>query len=502
MSVVPPNPETFSVKDAWKPLPESLWNQNTAAHYLRRFGFSATPVQVEEALWSDAASLTRTAIRRRNDFKPSRELEEFMATAHQRQIDIYRNVEDREERQRLQREFRQENYELLRQYCREWFVLARNPDYGQREKLVLFLQNVFVVQRSKVWDTGLLFQMQQTLREGLTGSYPDLCKAVNKEPAMIQYLDLHLNRRDRPNENFVREFFELFTLGEGNYTEEDVKEATRAFTDYRVRNRYQFFQDRRARDQGQKTVFDKTGNWHGDDIVDLTFQQPAARVFFVRQLVEHYLNPGGIPEEYVEELGRMWANRQYDLTYLFATFFQGQLFYHPAYRGTLVKSPVQFYIGLCQDLGLSVIPFPHRLMRTMDVMGQSFYNPPNVRGWLQGEHWINSNTINARRQLVTYLFGRIQRDRLNANELMELAQAEKQDEQPFQVNRKRLQPILDYSSEELADHFTTYFVSDRYRQSYQPSLIKILNETGDTARAEQIRTAVMALLQSPAYNLC
>jgi len=502
VKTVAPAPSTFPVEDAWKPLPESLWKKDTASHFLRRFGFAATPSTVEEALWSTPAKLTRQALSRRNEFAPSNELNKYERTAPERYRTIRREDFTEDQRRGLRTELRQENNELFRQFCRQWFVWARDPDHSPREKLLLFFQNIFVVQRSKVRETPLLFHFQQTLREGIPGNYPDLCKAVSREPAMIQYLDLHLNQKDNPNENFVREFFELFTLGEGNYTELDVKEATRAFTHYRIRNRYEFRLQNNARDQGQKTVFGQKGNWDGDDIVDLTFQQPAAREFLIKELIRYYLTTSRIPDEYVQELGRMWAQRNYDLLYLLETFFQGQLFYHPAYRGNLVKSPVQFYLGLCQDMRLDVMPFPSRLMRSMDAMGQSFYNPPNVRGWLYGENWINSTTINARRHLVSYLFGSMNRSRLNANELMELEEAESQGLGHFLVKNDRLEAILDLSSEQLAEHFTTYFVSEVFQQSYQSSLVEILDEPERRSRPQKIKTAVMALLQSPAYNLC
>jgi len=342
--------------------------------------------------------------------------------------------------------------------------------------------------------------MQNCLREGVAMEYPDLCKRVSREPAMIRYLNLDKNTARKPNENFARELFELFTLGEGNYTETDIKEAARAFTGYRARDRYEFHFQRKRHDSSLKTVFGETGTWDGDEVIDITFRQPAARTFLVRELIKFYLTDDEVPEPYIEALGEQWAAYNFDLRYLLETFFQSRLFFHPAYRGNLVKSPIQFYLGLCQNLRLDLVPFQGRLLKSMDVMGQSFYNPPNVRGWLYGEHWINSTTISARRQLVDYVFSPMNEERLNGNDQRDLKTARREGRARFLVTDERLSPLLNMEPGEIAEHLTTYFITPRFRSAYQPVLEAIV------AQPEQmeanIRNAVIALLQSPAYNLC
>ena len=185
-----------------------------------------------------------------------------------------------------------------------------------------------------------------------------------------------------------------YSHSEGNYTEEDIKEASRAFTGYRVRYLYEHYQLKRVQDKTEKTIFGETGNWDGDDVIDLTFKQPAEDTT-IRELIKFYLTEEAVDEAYIEALGEQWANHKFSLPYLTKTFFESRLFFHPAYRGNMVKSPVHFHIGLCQDLLLDVAPFQSRVLRGMATMGQAFYNPPNVRGWLYGEHWINSTTISA-----------------------------------------------------------------------------------------------------------
>ena len=494
-------PEIFSVEDAWKPLPNRSWNSEEAQHLLRRMGFSATPESVAAALRQSPEQCIREAFQAGEPLEKSDALLEFESALPQRYRDIGAE-EDREAKQEARRELRREDEVLFREFAMDWFYHARRPENSVREKFVLFLQDIFVVARTTIRETAVLFNLQETLRAGIDGSYPDLCKQVSREPAMVRYLNLDKNTARKPNENFARELFELFTLGEGNYTEQDIKEASRAFTGYRVRNRNEFFYQKRLHDSGDKTVFGATGDWEGDDIINLSFQQKAARSFLIRELIDFYLSNQSVPEPYIEALGDQWADSGFQLSFLIETFFQSRLFFHPAYRGNFVKSPIHFYIGLCQDLRLDIAPFDSRILRSMRVMGQSFYDPPNVRGWLYGEHWINSTTISGRRQLVDYLFAPLREKRLNGNESRALEEAREAGRDEFLVTDERLQQALGRDAEALAEHFTTYFITAPSRTTYQPALQKIIGDTEQPNAVKRIRHAMIALLQSPAYNLC
>jgi uncharacterized protein (DUF1800 family) len=502
MSQPAPTPETFAVADAWKPLPGSHWSIEEAQHLLRRMGFSATPEAVTRALRQSPKQCVQAAFTPGAVLPKSEALAKFEESVHQRYQHIYKEVEDIEERRKLSGEIRREDTQLFQDFAMDWFYYARDPENSAREKFVLFLQDVFVVERAKVKETYALYNLQQTLRAGCTGKYPDLCKQISKEPAMLRYLDLVKNTARKPNENFARELFELFTLGEGNYSEADIKEAARAFTGYRIKNRTEFQFQKKLHDATPKTVFGEKGNWDGDDVIDLTFKQPAAKTFLIRELIKFYLTETSVPEAYIEALGEQWAQRGYSLADLTETFFQSRLFFHPAYRGNMVKSPIHFYIGLCQDLRLDIAPFDSRVLRSMTVMGQSFYNPPDVRGWLYGEHWINSTTISGRRQLVDYLFTKLNEKKLNANEQRDLERAREAGRGEFLVTNERLKQVQGRSADDLATHFTTYFITAPSRATYRNTLEAIIGDTEAEGATQRIRNAMIALLQSPAYNLC
>jgi len=502
MSTAPPTPGTFSVEDAWKPLPGGFWQIETAQHFLRRVGFSATPEAVEAALRTSPKAYLAKAFTPGAVLPESEKLKEFTATIAERQRHIYKEVEDEEEKRKLRREIQQEENKLFRSFAMDWFYYARQPENSAHEKFVVFLQDVFVVEQVKVKDPAQLYSMQQTLRDGAHLNYPELCKNVSRQPAMVRYLDLAQNTAKKPNENFARELFELFTLGEGNYTEDDIKEAARAFTGYRLKNRNEFFLAKKIHDKTKKTVFGETGNWDGDDIIDITFRQPAAKTYLIRELIKFYLTEETVDEAYIEALGEQWADHGYSLSYLVETFFQSRLFFHPSFRGNMVKSPIHFYLGLCQDLRLDVAPFQGRVIRSMATMGQSFNNPPNVRGWLYGEHWINSTTISARRQLVDYLFATLNEKKLNGNDQRDLEAARKAGRGNFLVTNERLKQVLGTSPDDLAEHFTTYFITAPSRATYLETLQSIIGDTQAEGANKRVRYAIIALLQSPAYNLC
>ena len=267
----------------------------------------------------------------------------------------------------------------------------------------MFLQDVLVVGLPKTRNPYWLYLHQSLLRENINSNFDTLCKAVSRSPAMIKYLDLQQNRKGHPNENFARELFELFILGEGNYTEKDIKEAARAFTGYKIRNN-EFFFNRRQFDDGSKIVFNRKGQWNGDDVIDLALDQSAARTFLPNEFLHFYLSTDvTLEDSYLKSLGNIWRRNHFNLSSLIKTVFKSRIFFHSQFRGNLIKSPTHFYFGLLQDLNLDVAPFPTFTLNALRNMGQPFFAPPNVRGWVGGENWINASTLAARRQFIERL---------------------------------------------------------------------------------------------------
>ena len=345
MSYAKPTPQTFSVEDAWKPLPMNFWRIDTAQHLLRRMGFSSTPRAVKSALRKSPKHSIKQAFQVDDLMPKSEALAEFESTIHTRYREIYGGDYDSDQKRKMSNKLRREDEELFREYAMDWFVYARNPKHSAREKFVLFLQDIFVVERPTVKESYALFNLQQTIRKGTTIDYPKLCKQVSKDPAMVRYLDLNKNTTRKPNENFARELFELFILGEGNYTEADIKEASRAFTGYRIKDRTDFFFQRNLHDKGVKTVFNEQGNWNGDEVIDITFRQPAAKTFLIRELIKFYLTEDTVPETYIEALGERWADNNFNLGYLLETFSKAASSFTRLIEETLLKALFIFILA-------------------------------------------------------------------------------------------------------------------------------------------------------------
>ncbi|WOO40017.1 DUF1800 domain-containing protein [Rubellicoccus peritrichatus] len=492
------NPNDLTPRQAWMPLSQSAWTEENARHLLRRIGFSAMPNEVENAMKRGLPMTVEHYFGKTHPFEIPYRLQRLVAEAPKIQQKI-RKSKDEEEKRELRREQRMMSDSAYQDFAIKWLQFAREPENSPQEKYIMFLQDVFVVARSKVRATGYLFQHQNLMRREGFGRYSELVKSVSRSPAMIQYLDLNRSSKKAPNENFARELFELFTLGEGNYTEKDIKEAARAFTGYRFRGGdYRF--DKNAYDSGTKTVFGQTGLWNGDEIIDIVYQQPAAGTFVPKEFLRFYLSEQPLPEPYIERLADLWRNKGYDMRFLIETVFNSRIFYQPQYRGNLIKSPIHYYVGLCQDLNLDIAPFPSKVLSGLRGMGQIFQDPPNVRGWVGGKHWINTTTIAARRQVAQALFTKINEENLNADEYVDLQAARANGRDAFVVTEDRLSGLTEESPEFIAEHFSRYFLPNPTGKRFQRTLTDYLKKSKKNYLSG-IKDVAIAVLQSPQYQL-
>ncbi|HUY10872.1 MAG TPA: DUF1800 family protein, partial [Candidatus Dormibacteraeota bacterium] len=219
-------------------------------------------------------------------------------------------------------------------------------------------------------------------------------KAISRDQAMLLYLDNARNNQAHPNENYARELMELFTLGLGAYSEEDVRQAARAWTGYQVfpyRGIARFNQ--RAHDQGIKTFLGRTGNFTGDDIVDIIFAQPQCARFFATSLLNTFVYND--PEEgLIESVAGLLRTHDFELRPVMQALLNSDVFYSARAYRALVKSPVEFVVGAHKTLGLTEID--PRSRGALRQMGQVLFFPPNVAGWPGGENWITSDMVIAR----------------------------------------------------------------------------------------------------------
>ncbi len=270
------------------------------------------------------------------------------------------------------------------------------------ERMTLFWHGHFATSVRKVRLAPLMARQNATLRAHATGDFRALLHAVARDPAMLVYLDGVQNRRGHPNENFARELMELFTLGEGHYTEDDVKEAARAFTGWGIdRDSGSFVARPRLHDDGVKTVLGRTGRLDGDAVVEAILADPQSAVFITSLLWKEFVSPTPDTAEVARIAGAFRASG-YDIKAVLRALFASDAMYAEAARATLTRSPVDLVIGTLHTLDM--LPGDMRPYAVACAgMGQGLFAPPNVKGWPGGEAWINSDTLLARKQFLARL---------------------------------------------------------------------------------------------------
>ncbi len=270
------------------------------------------------------------------------------------------------------------------------------------ERMTLFWHNHFVSSQQKVKIARLMYAQNVTLRANALGSFRTLLHAAARDPAMVVYLDGAQNRRGAPNENFAREVMELFTLGEGHYGEQDIREAARAFTGWSIdRKSGEFVFRRFLHDPGVKTVLGHSGRFDGDAVLDILLARPETAAFLTAKLWREFVSPEPDPVE-VERIAKHFRESNYDLKIVLAELLTSDAFYAKENRGVLVKSPVELVVGTLRQLDLDAagaVPFAVAAAS----MGQNLMSPSNVKGWPGGETWINTTTLLARKQFLDRL---------------------------------------------------------------------------------------------------
>ena len=280
-----------------------------------------------------------------------------------------------------------------------WMGEMLATDSPVTERMTLFWHSHFASSQQKVRVARLMYRQNVTLRAHALGDFGALLHAASKDAAMLLYLDGVRNRRGAPNENFAREVMELFTLGEGHYTERDVKEAARAFTGWSLERGTGTFVFRRLlHDPGEKTVLGRTGRFDGDEMLDLLLARPETAEYVVAKLWREFVSPEPDPVE-VRRIAGEFRRSGYRIPVALSGLLATDAFWAPVNRGVLVKSPVELVVGTLASLDLApgdMTPFA----LASAGMGQNLFSPPNVKGWPGGEAWIDTSTLLARKQFA------------------------------------------------------------------------------------------------------
>ena len=383
------------------------WNTRLAAHLLRRAGFGGSPTDVarlaQGSLHDAVTSLvvfpsTERLANAPADLPSDRELAARIMQARSNMTPGAPDANVDEMRKQLRMQLRAEIVSL-----QLWWLdrMIASPAPLQ-EKMTLFWHGHFTTAaiQKGVSPTATLNQ-NALFRSFALGNVRELTQRAAVDPAMLRYLDNIHNEAAHPNENFARELMELYTLGIGNYTETDVREAARAWTGLRIRRATgDVYLNPRLHDAGSKTFLGRTGDFTGTDIVNIVFEQPAAARFFATKLLTFFVYADPEPE-LVDGVAGLLREHDFELAPVMTALLSSNVFYSPRAYRALVKSPVEFVVGSYQLFDVAAAQ--PAALDALRRMTQVLFYPPNVKGWPGGSAWLNTSTVLARENFANAL---------------------------------------------------------------------------------------------------
>jgi len=377
------------------------WDSESAAHLLRRAGFGGPPQQIQHLtrLGRDEAVGLLVDYESTPQHDPDFPSDVFGAPPPPGTFRSLDADQKRQLRRVLGRRGRQ-NGQAMRDWWVQRMIVTARPF---EEKMTLFWHGHFTSGLREVKRANMILQQNAFLRQHALNDFETLLKGISRDPAMLVYLDNARNVKSHPNENYARELLELFTMGEGNYTEQDVTEAARAFTGWTLsgfgkkgprRGPVEFVIRSNKHDNAAKSFLGRTGNFNGDDIIDIILQEPATAHHLARKIWTFFVEPEP-DESIIEALALEIRRTDYDLREIMRTVFRSDAFYAPDVRKAMIKSPTELVVGTLRLLETS--PGDMRAVnQAMGRMGQVLFQPPNVKGWPGGRAWISTSTLLAR----------------------------------------------------------------------------------------------------------
>ena len=399
---------------------------------------------------------------------------------------------------------RQKQRESLRNLNLHWLDTMVNSDAQLREKMAFFWHGHFASR-----NINIFFQQQLLgiIRTHALGSFRDLLHEVSKSAAILNFLNAAQNRKDHPNENFAREVMELFTMGRGHYTEQDVKEAARAFTGWSANARGEFVMRKMQHDDGEKTVLGRKGTFAGEDVLDLLLGQKQTAIFITGKIYRFFVNENMEPK-HIAWLADRFYKSDYNIGALMEDIFTADWFYDEKNIGRKIKSPVELLAGMQRMLPMQ-IENEEALLLLQRVMGQLLFYPPNVAGWPGGTAWIDSSTLMLRLRLPQLIN---EADELNLQPKTDDDQAMgRMEEAPGRKMAKIGKPIrvqIEWN------RYTKHFESIP-REQLLPALstgllqvkpgfnLDLLKTYADNQSREAfIKTATLRIMGTPEYQLC
>ncbi|MEM7455640.1 MAG: DUF1800 domain-containing protein [Planctomycetota bacterium] len=359
----------------YRPSAENPWSTRLAAHLLRRAAFGGTITEISRA---ESAGPSET-LDRLFDLEAAADFEKEMATAGR----LVSSGAD------------------SRALSAWWLLRMVQTPVPLQEKMTLFWHGHFATGGDKVNDSRAMLRQNNLLRDHCLTEFQPLVREISCDVATLIYLDSEDNRKTRPNENYARELMELFCLGPGNYTEQDIKEIARCFTGWEVR-RGRFNFNPYQHDEGTKAFLGASGDFDGNDAVGIVLEQPAAARFIARKLIRFFVfDDLEISDELAEPVAVRLRETSFNIGSALRMILESELFFSEHAIGHKIKSPVELAVGFLHFFNATTNM--QQLSDRLAGLGQLPLYPPNVKGWDGGKTWINASTVLARANLINEL---------------------------------------------------------------------------------------------------
>ncbi|MFN2458069.1 MAG: DUF1800 family protein [Chitinophagaceae bacterium] len=490
-----------------------LSNQIKNQHLMWRAGFGPAAEQLQQLKDISPTHLYK-ALHKASSKKP-----EYIDVADDYLKGLYMGMEEAGGNQK-RKQLDAEDRKMIRQKQRDgiknlnlaWLQTMVDSDAQLREKMAFFWHGHFASRNINVFfQQGIL----DVVRQNALGSFRNLLHEVSKSAAMLNFLNANQNRKDHPNENFAREVMELFTMGRGNYTENDIKEAARAFTGWGANIKGEFVFRKFQHDDGRKSVLGKTGNFTGEEVLDILLDQKQTARHITQKIYKFFVNENADKQK-VEWLADRFYKNDYSISKLMEDIFTSDWFYDAKNIGTKIKSPVELLAGMQRILPMDV-DNEEAFLLLQRILGQMLFYPPNVAGWPGGEAWIDSSSLMLRMRLPQLINDN---DELNVRPKIDddqmMGRTDDEDMEPNVDKKKRgygkvgrpIKADIEWNIylknfESVPRENLLAVVSSSLLQtntSFKPDLIK--NFADSSGRENFLKTATIQIMSTPEYQMC
>ncbi|MEO5650070.1 MAG: DUF1800 domain-containing protein [Ginsengibacter sp.] len=474
-----------------------LTNQLKNQHLLWRAAFGPMAENVNELEHVSQKELFTLLL------KTSSKRPDYINVANNALDGLVKGVQDLGKMQQLTQEqkkqLRKQSASDIKNLNLTWLSEMINSEAQLRGKMSLFWHGHFAC---RVVNIYFQQQLLNVIRENALGNFGDLLREVSKSPAMLSFLNNQQNNKKHPNENFAREVMELFTMGRGNYTEEDIKEGARAYTGWGFNLKGEFVNRPFLHDTGKKTFLGKTGNFDGDDAIDIILEQKATAKFITQKIYKYFVNDK-VDSEKINWLAERFYQSNYNLQKLMTDIFTSDWFYNEKNIGTRIKSPVELLAGIRRLIPME-LERPEVQLLFQRTLGQVLFYPPNVAGWPGGKNWIDSSALMLRMRLPQILTNADEFTLRPKDDDDVMMGMEGVDKKP---NPNQLQATVDWKKvikvfDKTPKENLMKKVSDVVLQGGSRIAPTLLNRYIDNASKDTyIKTAMIELMSTPEYQL-